>query len=256
MPDVTRPTRESRPNRRRWMSDCTPMASNLSVLDREMYSEAEAARLLGVAQSTLHYWLDGKPGRGGKVYSPVIRQEARGATASVTWGEFVEAGMLRQYRRDFKVPLLELRVFIDELRQEFGVPYPLAHERPLVSGREIVERAQERAGLPDDFWLVTRGSRQLLLTPASESFVRRARWENDIATGWRPSAEEDSPVLIDPLVRFGRPAVGGISTEVLWEHAEDGENDDEIAETFGLSTSQVAYALAYEKPRRVKAAAS
>jgi hypothetical protein len=32
---------------------------SLSALDREMFSEAEAARLLRVAQSTLHYWLEG-----------------------------------------------------------------------------------------------------------------------------------------------------------------------------------------------------
>jgi hypothetical protein len=30
-----------------------------SVLEREMFSEAEGARLLRVPQSTLHWWLDG-----------------------------------------------------------------------------------------------------------------------------------------------------------------------------------------------------
>jgi len=37
---------------------------SLSVLEREMFSEAEAARLLRVAQSTLHYWLEGGQRRG------------------------------------------------------------------------------------------------------------------------------------------------------------------------------------------------
>jgi hypothetical protein len=40
----------------------------VSVLEREMYSEAEASRLLRVAQSTLHYWLEGR-----EPYKPVIR---------------------------------------------------------------------------------------------------------------------------------------------------------------------------------------
>ena len=31
----------------------------VTVLDREMYSEAEAARLLGLPQNTLNYWLEG-----------------------------------------------------------------------------------------------------------------------------------------------------------------------------------------------------
>jgi uncharacterized protein (DUF433 family) len=37
-------------------------------------------------------------------------------------------------------------------------------------------------------------------------------------------------VHIDPEVRFGPPAVGGISTEVLWEHADSDESFDEVAE--------------------------
>jgi len=88
----------------------------------------------------------------------------------------------------------------------------------------------------------------LLLTSPSESFLRRARWEGDVATGWRPH-DEDSAVLIEPSVRFGRPAVGGISTEVIWEHSED----DEIATVFSLPPRDVAWALAYEKPRRAEA---
>jgi uncharacterized protein (DUF433 family) len=48
-----------------------------------------------------------------------------------------------------------------------------------------------------------------------------------------PHDDQDSTVLIDPTIRFGRPDVGGISTEVIWEHSEDGEDDDEIAEVYG-----------------------
>jgi hypothetical protein len=54
----------------------------LSVLEREMFSEAEAARLLQVPQSTLHYWLDGGEYQR-KTYKPVIRLQPRGR--SVTW---------------------------------------------------------------------------------------------------------------------------------------------------------------------------
>lgn len=227
--------------------------TDVALLEREMYAEAEAARLLNVAQSTLHYWLEGKTGRGGKVHRPVIRQEPKGPGAAVTWAEFVEAGLLRQYRRELKVPLPELRSFIDLLRQRFDVPYPLADRRPYASGKALVLEAQEQAGLPGDLWLVTVAGGQLLLTPPSESFLRRARWEGEVATGWRPHEDQDSVVLIDPTVRFGRPAVGGISTEVIWEHSEDGEDDDEIAEVYGLTPRDVAWALAYEKPRRAKA---
>jgi hypothetical protein len=47
-----------------------------SVLERGVFSEAEAARLLRVAQSTLHYWLEGGERRG-RSYKPVLRTEPR-----------------------------------------------------------------------------------------------------------------------------------------------------------------------------------
>jgi hypothetical protein len=51
--------------------------ATVSVLEREMFSEAEAARLLRVPQSTLHYWPDGGEYRR-KTYKPVIRLQPRG----------------------------------------------------------------------------------------------------------------------------------------------------------------------------------
>lgn len=56
-----------------------------TVLDREMYTEASAARLLGVAPATLHYWLEGGR-KNGRTYKPVIREKASGRNA-VTWAE-------------------------------------------------------------------------------------------------------------------------------------------------------------------------
>jgi uncharacterized protein (DUF433 family) len=222
---------------------------DVQVLEREIYSEAEAARLLRVAQSTLHYWLEGAIRRG-KRYMPVIRPEPKGSR-SVTWAEFVEAGLLRQYRREHQVPMPELRQFIDTLREKFGVPYPLAHHRPFIGvGRQLVVEAQEESGLDPEFFLVAVARQQLVLTAPSQLFVDRVTWEGDVAAAWRPHDELDSPVRVSPLQRFGRPAVRGISTEVLWEHEDSGESVEEIAEAFALSARDVRWALAYENSLR------
>jgi uncharacterized protein (DUF433 family) len=224
-------------------------AMDVLVLEREIYSEAEAARLLRVAQGTLHYWLEGGVRRG-KRYKPVIRQEPKGER-SVTWAEFVEAGLLRQYRREHQVPMPELRLFIETLREKLGVPYPLAHERPFVGvGRQLVVEAQEEAGLDPDFFLVAVARKQLVLTAPSQLFVDRVTWEGDVAAAWRPHDDVDSPVRVSPLQRFGRPAVGGISTEVLWEHDDAGESVEEIAEAFSLTPGDVRWALSYENSLR------
>lgn len=216
------------------------------MLNREMYSVAEAARYLRVPQSTLFYWLEGGKRRT-KVYAPVIRPEPTGSRV-VTWAEFIEAGLLRSYRRE-GIPMAELRAFIDELRERYDVPYPLADRRPYLSGKSLLE-AQEAADLSTDFWLVAPVRSQYVLLPASELFLRHVDWHGNVAVGWRPQLDDASPVRMDPDLRGGRPAVGGISTTVIWEHEEAGEDHDEIAEDYGLTVDQVRWALAFETSLR------
>jgi uncharacterized protein (DUF433 family) len=216
------------------------------VLDRELYSEPEAARLLGRSPSTLHYWLQGGERRG-TVYPPVIRSEPKD-TRWVTWAEFIEAGWLSTYRRDKGVPMKELRVFIEDLRQRVGVPYPLAHSQPLVSGRKLVMAAQEASKLAPEFYLVVPVENQFMLSYAGGMFLERVVWDGDVAAGWKVHSAE-SPVTIRPDVRFGRPAITGVSTESIFEASEDGAAASEIAEDFGLTVPEVRWALAYEEQR-------
>jgi uncharacterized protein (DUF433 family) len=220
----------------------------VSILEREIYSETEAARLLRVPPSTLHYWLNGGTKRG-KTYAPVIRAEPRDDRV-VTWAEFIEAGLLREYRRELRVPMLELRSFIDRLRDGLGIPYPLAHAEPFVGDKQLVWDAQEEAGLAAEFCLVAEVRGQLVLTPPSQSFFSRVSWNADqVAGAWRPANDPDSPVRVDPELRFGRPAVRGISTEAIWEHVDEGEDLEEVAQAFGMTVADVRWAVSFEGAR-------
>lgn len=71
-------------------------------------------------------------------------------------------------------------------------------------------------------------------------------WDDGVAAKWRPDPNPSSPVLIDPDVRGGAPSVGGISTEILREQDLSGEDEADLAATFGLSLAQVRWALSYE----------
>jgi uncharacterized protein (DUF433 family) len=219
---------------------------SVTILEREMYTEAAAARLLRVAPSTLHWWLEGRPPR----YRPVIRPEPTGSR-HVTWAEFVEAGLLRSYRREHDVPLRELREFIDRLREEFGVPYPLADRRPYVgSGRRLLIDLQDRSHLDPEFCLVAVANGQVVLTAPGEEFYERVDWSGDEPAGWRAPEDPDSPVRINPLVRFGMPAVGGISTEAIAGELDGGASLEEVAGDFGLDLDAVRWAQSYELSQR------
>lgn len=89
-----------------------------------------------------------------------------------------------------------------------------------------------------------------LLTPAAESFFDRVTWDGDLAAAWRPHEDQRSPLRMQPDLRFGKPAVGGISTEILWEHIEAGDDVDDVASAFDLTRDDVRWALSYETAAR------
>ena len=215
----------------------------ITVLEREMYTVAEAARLLRVPPSTLTWWLEGRD-----KYLPVIRPERTGSK-NVTWGEFVEAGYLHEYRQK-SVPLGEVRQFVERLRDKFQVPYPLAHYKPFVGeGRRLVLEIEDDSGLPTAFRLVVAiASGELLLTAPAESFLERVEFSSDDAQWaqrWRP-AGKTSPVVIDPEKSFGAPTVSGIRTDTLVELVAAGEPHEIVAADFGIDASEVKAAVAYE----------
>ena len=130
--------------------------------------------------------------------------------------EFVEAALLRQYRREHQVRLQEIREFVSALRAETGVPYPLAHYRPWVGeGCRLLLEMQEKSQLPGELWLVAPASDQIVLTDPAASFLKRVEWEDDLPVAWKPHEDDSSPVRCQPTMRFGLPSIGRISTEVI-----------------------------------------
>lgn len=228
------------------------------VLDQQLYSIGEAARLLAVAPRTLRNWLEGYRVRGVD-YPPVIRPEPSGSDA-VTWAEFIEAGLLREYRT--RVPLRRLRPVIDVLRAEYRVPYPLAHYKPFVSGQDLIFRAQQDADVDREAWLVIkvdppdrsgwvdeRGhSAQYVWAKPVQLYLEKVDFEADVAVRFRPLGRE-VPVVIDPRVSFGIPTVHGFRTETLAEAYASGETYEEIAAAWRLETTDVEWAIRWELQR-------
>ncbi len=204
----------------------------------------------------MHYWLEGGERRG-RTYAPVLRPAATGAS-TVTWGEFVEARYLREYRRELGTSMQRLRAFVEHLRDELGVPYPLAHARPWVGpGRHLFISAQEQAGLPPELWAcVEPQTGVMLLLPAAESFLERVEFdpgENGVVVRLRPGGA-DSEVVIDPEVRFGSATVRGIPTETIAEQVAAGDSVESVTQDFGLDLPAVIDALRYEGVDRAQAA--
>ncbi len=223
----------------------------VSILERPVYGIAEAAGLLGLRTDRVRAWLDGYE-RAGRKYEPVIRAEPTGEDV-VTWGEFVELGYLREYRRN-RVSMQYLRPVVDVLREEFQTPYPLATTRPFIYDRELVLKAQQAVGLPASIGIVIRSGQEIMMTPETNRFFKKVEFDPRGEARLLRPAGPTSPVVIDPLVRFGQPSVAGVATERLWELYDAGEDLDEIANVYELDPHAVRSAVAFEEQFRSLAA--
>jgi len=228
-------------------------AAAASILERPVYGISQAAGLLGLRRERIRAWLDGYE-RSGVRYPPVIRLEATGDDI-ITWGEFVELGYLREYRRK-GVPLQQLRPVIDELRRRLSTPYPLATAHPYISGKELVWEVQQREGLNPAIAIVVRTGQMVALAAEADRFVKKVEFNPEgicEVERIRPAGIA-SPVVMDPLIRFGQPSVDGVSTERLWELHDAGEILADIACSYELEESRVRAGVAYEEHQRSVAA--
>lgn len=221
-----------------------PRKTNLSVLDRPLYSYAEASRLLDLPTETLRRWLDGAT-RAGVAYDPVIRSEPTGSD-SVTWGEFVEAGLLRGYRKK-NVPLQRMRPFIQGMRETWQVPYPLAHFKPLILNRKLVYELQQETLLDPRLYLFQFEEGQMLMAPPLKQFLARVEFDpgNGAVNRLYPHGSTKQ-VIIDPEVSFGVPQIKGVRTESVAESVAAGESPEQAALSWGLGLGEVVTALEWE----------
>jgi uncharacterized protein (DUF433 family) len=224
---------------------------NITVLDRPIYGMSQVDALLRLANGTARRWIDGYE-RSGKHYPPVVRVAPTGDDV-VTWGEFVETRLLAGYR-DAGVPMVRMRPVVEQLRDQLGVPYPLAHERPFVAGRELVAAVQADVHLDQRLAIVeVLRTGQYALSYESRVFVDSIDWQADparaegtFAARLRPLGR-GSPIFLDPLRSFGEPVIGAVRTDVIAEEVRAGEAVTSVAESFGISVGEVAAALHYEE---------
>jgi uncharacterized protein (DUF433 family) len=223
-----------------------------SLLDVELYEVREAARLLRISPRKLRRWLNGAT-VDHRYYAPVIRQEPS-KSDSVTWGEFVEAGYLREYRH--QVSLQKLRPLIDQLREDTGKKYPLAEFHPQVDtvAKEAVLKAQDITKLDDDDLLLVRrvghrnhvGGWQTQWAEPMRQFLEKIEFDaSGLASRMFPLGKERR-VTIDPNVVFGIPQIKGVRTEIIAETYAELGDEREVAEDWDIDPDDVRAALQWE----------
>jgi uncharacterized protein (DUF433 family) len=220
------------------------MGTVTDLLERRVYGISQVDGLVGLSPGTARRWIDGYV-RGDRKYPPIVREETTGDEL-VTWGEYVEARLLAEYR-GAGVPIIRMRPAVERLRKEFKQRYPLAHANPWldIAGRELVMTVQQEVGLERPLFLVVVRNQQLMLSEPAKRFVRSVDFQSGIAERVYPMPDQKA-VVIDPLRQFGQPVVRSVRTEIIAEQVRAGDPIDMIAEAYELTQSQVEAAIRYE----------
>ena len=222
-----------------------------ALLDRPSYLFWEVDRLVGLPAGTARRWINGYQ-RSGKRYAPILREQPS-SDEWVTWGEFVEARILAEFR-DQRVPTTKLRAAVDRLRYEYQVAYPLALMRPYLE-------AEQRRLLIDDG--PDRGKRDLITgqrildsgTAVALSAVPAQDASGELFVAELPLDADFPTIWTNPDRMSGQPTVGRrrIAAVTVAGMVEAGESDIDVAMAYNISPENVRDAVKYARKYRLAA---
>jgi uncharacterized protein (DUF433 family) len=202
------------------------------------YGVAEAARYAEISGQTVRNWqkLGNRP-------SPLGHREPGKA---LSYLQLIELAIVAA-ARDSGVPLRVIRETREYMRREFEAEYPFAEYRFKTDGKKLWIDYLDVIGKKGKGKLLeVSGKGQLAW---SEIMGRLQQFEYDrklgLAVRWHVAGKQ-SPVTIDPRVRFGAPSVEGVPTRLVLARWEAGEAADEIADDFDMSERVVRAALEFE----------
>jgi len=203
------------------------------------YTFAEAARYLRLPVPTLRNWALGV-----EKVPPVFRLDDP-QRQYLSFMNIVEAHVLAGIRRKHGVGLQQVRRALDYVQRKCAVERPLIDQSFQTDGRFLfIQRLEE---------LVNASKGGQIAIP--DLLPQLDRIDRDLVTGLpvklypftrSPDAADPKLVVINPLVSFGRPSVGAVSTYTIWSRFRAGDSQAHLAADYGLSPEAIEEAIRCE----------
>src|SRR2546421_12084488 len=213
------------------------------------YTFGDAARYLDIPLSTLRSWIRGYPYQtksGKRLFKPVFHLPEPGVRR-LSYTNLVEAFVLGNLRRKYKIDLYKIRTAIASLAREFGSLHPLAEHRFETDGLDIfVEEYGQLINVGQDG--------QLAMRRVLEGYLKRVDHDpSGKAARLYPfvrlnGTEQPRNVVINPYVSFGKPVITGtgLPTRVVAERYKAGDSIPQIARDYGRKEEEIDDAIRYE----------
>jgi uncharacterized protein (DUF433 family) len=197
------------------------------------YQIGEAAAYAGVSPGTVAQWH--------RIEAALLKQ--REARSALSYFQLIEVAVVAAFRKA-GVPMRRIRAARGYAQNELKSEYPFAQYRFKENAKHLYLDSQQIDVKPGTVVQADEGG-QL----EWESIIGRLRefdYEDEIALRWHV-AGEGSPIIIDPRISFGAPAIRGTPTWIIRGRFEAGESNSDIAEDFGIEPDQVREALKFEE---------
>jgi uncharacterized protein (DUF433 family) len=206
------------------------------------YTFREAAHYLRLPLPTLRSWCLGL----GKT-RPVFRLDDP-RHQFLSFMNLVEAHILSGMRRRHGIGLPQIRSALAYVQKKCGVDRPLIDQSFQTDGRFLfIEHLERLVNASKDG--------QLAIPDLLPQLQRIERDTSGLPVRFYPctrSAEACNPasdpkiVVVNPLVSYGRPSVGGIATSTIWSRFRAGDSPSHLAADYGLPPEAIEEAIRCE----------
>ncbi len=168
----------------------------------------------------------------------------REARSALSYYQLIEVAVVAAFRKA-GVSMKRIRAAREYAANELKAEYPFAEYSFKENAKHLYLDSQDVRLKDSNHVLQADGGGQLEWA----SIIGRLHefeYEDQVVLRWHV-AGKSSPIIIDPRVSFGAPAVHGTPTWIIRGRFEAGEADSDIAEDFGIKPAEVKAALKFEE---------
>lgn len=221
------------------------------VYTRPRYTQAEAARIIEVNSNTFGNWARG--------YTYMTIDGERSSRALITLAEagahrllvpfvgLAEAYVLNAFRQA-GVSMQRIRPALLRLKDEIGLPAPLANRRLKTDGVEILYEYGQQAQAHGDTRmaedlseLVVVRNNQRVFTEVVADYLTTITYDGNWVSTIHLRRFGDLDVIVDPRVNYGKPTLAerGIRIDDTLSRRRAGESVSDVAWDYDLDEADV-----------------
>jgi len=215
-----------------------------------LYSQAEAARIIGEPENTVRNWARGYAYRttdGPKTSLSLITVSPHPfSRMSVPFVGLAEAYVIASLKKA-GVPMQRIRPAVEAIRNEMGTAEALLSERLKTDGSEVLFDYVEGNGLTRSGLAVVR-NKQGVIPEVVADYLQTISYVDGLVESFRP-IRYGGTVFVDPRINAGRPSFveTGVRIIDVENRVAAGEPIAEVADDYDLDPDEIVRVIAADR---------